>query len=495
MALTEITESIIRDLATTSSYLRGIEYFENGEVDRVWIENGKYHAYVRGTELYKVTISGKKGNIRTTCSCPYDWEGVCKHVVAVMLTVLNEKKAEEHKTNLQEITKLIEDTEPGKIKEFLLNILSNDEPALKDFRIFIVGEKETNATTDTYKREILKLLETSGSREDYYDDDYYGDYDSPIDDILSDFTETAEKYNRQGNYREAIKIYQAICDACIEGLENEKLEDFYDDIHYEAGIALKHMAENIGKLKASLNKKKVHFDYLLKLYETFDDRESIKHAFAQSVKSPEEAEYILNRAGDELSPPITFNLIMIKGDEDRAISFGKVHYKKYPEIAVNLSGIYLRRGKRKGAIETAEKALQVLEKKKNDLYDSVLTEHRTALRMFLDKCYIPEDDHKKFIENLVMLLDIEEDIRYYKKLRKYLKTDKEKTAILDRIDGVLKYNSKLLFDIYRIEDEHERLLNLAKENMRYDIFGSFSFQVGKCEPVMVSLSNHDNRCY
>lgn len=117
MALPEITEDIIRDLATTSSYLRGIEYFEDGEVDRVWIENGKYHAYVQGAELYKVTISGKKGNIQTTCSCPYDWEGVCKHVVAVMLTVLNEKKAEEHKTKLQEITKLLEDSEPEKIKE------------------------------------------------------------------------------------------------------------------------------------------------------------------------------------------------------------------------------------------------------------------------------------------------------------------------------------------------------------------------------------------
>jgi tetratricopeptide (TPR) repeat protein len=156
------------------------------------------------------------------------------------------------------------------------------------------------------------------------------------------------------------------------------------------------MAENIGKLKASLNKKKVYFDYLLKLYETFDDRKSIKHAFAQSVKSPGEAEYILNRAGDELSPPITFNLIMIKGDEDSAISFGKVHYKKYPEIAVNLSGIYIKRGKRKEAIETAEKALHLVEKEEIDLYDSVLTEHRTALRMFLDKCYIPEVGKRKY---------------------------------------------------------------------------------------------------
>ncbi len=380
MALPEITENIIRELATISSYLRGIEYFENGEVDRVWIENGKYNAYVQGAELYKVTISGKKGNIQATCSCPYDWEGICKHAVAVMLTVLNEKKAEEHGTNLQEITKLIEDTEPEKIKEFLLNILSNDEPALKDFRIFIVGEKETNATRDNYKREILELLETSGSREDYYDDDYYGDYDSPIDDIISVFTETAEKYNREANY-------------------------------------------------------------------------------------------ILEKRNIALSPPIRFGLLVLSRDKVAAAEFGKSNYKEYPEIALPLSEIYLKDGLRDEAIQTAESAVQILKERTGDFhYEYSAFENLERLGVFLDKTYDHDKDYKKAVDNLLMLIHVSQEIKYYRKLRELLRMDKEKAEILKLLKVLLKGYPETLFRIYSIEDDHERMLSLAEKNLREDIF-------------------------
>jgi uncharacterized Zn finger protein len=45
-------------------------------------------AHVEGSDFapYEVTIELHDGGIPgTRCSCPYDWGGACKHVVAVLL--------------------------------------------------------------------------------------------------------------------------------------------------------------------------------------------------------------------------------------------------------------------------------------------------------------------------------------------------------------------------------------------------------------------------
>ena len=48
-------------------------------------------AEVQGSETYKVKIDLKKG-ISAECNCPYDLEGYCKHIVAVLLSMLDNKE-------------------------------------------------------------------------------------------------------------------------------------------------------------------------------------------------------------------------------------------------------------------------------------------------------------------------------------------------------------------------------------------------------------------
>jgi len=96
MPIPEITEDIINGLASGASLTKGYSYFHSGAVVKLWIEDGVYKAHVEGSELYTVTISGKKGSIQTDCTCPYDWGGVCKHVVAehigkLSLSIQNKK--------------------------------------------------------------------------------------------------------------------------------------------------------------------------------------------------------------------------------------------------------------------------------------------------------------------------------------------------------------------------------------------------------------------
>jgi hypothetical protein len=470
MPLPEITEDIINDLASGASLRKGYSYFHGGAVVKLWIENSAYKAHVKGSELYTATISEKKGNIQTECTCPYDWGGVCKHIVAAMLAIIHDKKIKKHKKDTEDIKTLIEKIDAGRLKTFLFEILSGDAALLEDFKIFAKGKEEISNTAEKYKKEILSQLNKLKGIEYYYDD-YQDSYEHPISNITDNFSETAEKYANQGNYKEAIKIYQGICDAFIESLQNERLEDFYDDIHYAAEQAVDSMSNHIRNLSLSINDKKPYLDYLLQAYNAFMNKEVFRIVFPKAVNTPEEADYVLSKQNVDLIPPIVLSLLIVKGEPEAVCSFGEKHYKEYPEMAVPLSAFYFKRNIRDKAISTAEKAVEIIQGKGRDFYFGFpLSNPLKELREFLDGCYRPENDYAKILENLIMLIFQEREIIYYKKLKKVLKTKEENKTIIERLEKLLNDDYDLLFKIYSIEDDYDSMLKLAKKSIRSDVF-------------------------
>jgi len=470
MPLPEITEDIINDLASGTSLTKGYSYFHNGSVVKLWIENGAYKAHVEGSELYTVTISEKKGDIQAECTCPYDWGGACKHIVAAMLSIVHDKGIKKYKRDTKDIKALIEKVDAGRLKAFLFEILSGDAALIEDFKIFAKGKEETANTSENYKKEILSQLNKVKGIEYYYDH-YHDSYEHPISDITDNFSETAEKYATQGNYKEAIKIYQGICDACITSLQNERLEDFYDDIHYHAEQAINSIAENIAKLDLSIKDKKPYLDYLLQAYTGFINKKVFQVVLPKIINTPEEADYILNKQNVVLMPHIILGLLIVKGKPEDVFSFGEKHYEEYPEMAVQLSAFYLKRNLRDKAIDTAEKALEIIQGKSSDLHFGIyLPEQQKGLREFLDECYIFKSDYPKILENLIMLIYHERDIAYYKKLKKIIKTEQEKNAIIERLEKLLDSDYDLLFKIYSIEEDYDSMLKLAKKSMHSEVF-------------------------
>lgn len=84
-----ITEKTIRALANAKSFARGQEYFRDGAVSEVIRRGDRFTAEVEGGDLYEVTIvleeDGSASVAEAECTCPYDWDGYCKHTVAVLL--------------------------------------------------------------------------------------------------------------------------------------------------------------------------------------------------------------------------------------------------------------------------------------------------------------------------------------------------------------------------------------------------------------------------
>jgi len=84
----------IRKLCTESSFERGIEYFHQDSVRSLEQFGNSITAIVEGTSNYEVTIRMDKENIEASCTCPYDWGGYCKHIVATLFLSLTARRAE-----------------------------------------------------------------------------------------------------------------------------------------------------------------------------------------------------------------------------------------------------------------------------------------------------------------------------------------------------------------------------------------------------------------
>ena len=82
----------LKNMATPASFSRGQAYFEEGAVGRIRhrAEDNFYSAIVSGTADYGVelNLAEDENDPDFFCDCPYDYEGIYKHAVALGLAVL-----------------------------------------------------------------------------------------------------------------------------------------------------------------------------------------------------------------------------------------------------------------------------------------------------------------------------------------------------------------------------------------------------------------------
>ncbi|SHL19093.1 SWIM zinc finger family protein [Hymenobacter psychrotolerans] len=142
-----LTLDDIRQQATAASFSRGRAYFEEGAVGRVRHrqEDNLYSATVSGTEDYDVELTLTDEGPDFWCNCPYDYEGICKHAVALGLAVLETLAADAAPAR------------SGKPKPPRKPALAADEPAGTLPDVVSASELEA-ALRDVPKPEQLKFL-------------------------------------------------------------------------------------------------------------------------------------------------------------------------------------------------------------------------------------------------------------------------------------------------------------------------------------------------
>ncbi len=84
----EISESLIRSIANEDSIRRALRMYQRGFVTIHEVTDAYVKGLVKSGPSYDVELWNRNGTIETSCTCPVDWEGECRHVVAVMMALL-----------------------------------------------------------------------------------------------------------------------------------------------------------------------------------------------------------------------------------------------------------------------------------------------------------------------------------------------------------------------------------------------------------------------
>jgi len=89
--LPRLTEAQVRKLATEQSFQRGDRYYQQGRILNPVRQDAVLWADCQGSELYQPRVTlGKQGVVSADCTCPYDWGGLCKHQVALLLAYVHQ---------------------------------------------------------------------------------------------------------------------------------------------------------------------------------------------------------------------------------------------------------------------------------------------------------------------------------------------------------------------------------------------------------------------
>ncbi|EMA05598.1 SWIM zinc finger [Haloarcula vallismortis] len=252
------TQEEIRSLCTEQSFERGRNYYHQGRVQELNIDGGEISATVRGSNYYDVAIDVATDPIHTRCSCPYDYAGDCKHVVAVLLAVDDRDTgtasgADEIDGTLSEavdIDTLVEQTAAADLRAFLLEVLEDDRDTRDRFVAF-TGE-DTGKTVYDHKQDIDRLFEDAAGRRGMVE------YDTHID--FSQYYDLAETHRERDNIDAATAIYRAIGEAIRENLN--RVDDSGGHYGRELERAIESYAETVVEQDLDHEQKQPYIEYL-----------------------------------------------------------------------------------------------------------------------------------------------------------------------------------------------------------------------------------------
>jgi uncharacterized Zn finger protein len=209
-------ESMIRALASRDSFERGRDYWCRGAVLGLVKRGDELTAEVEGSEIapYRVTIQLHESGIAAArCTCPYDWGGCCKHIVATLLKLAHDPGAVTERPTVRELLSEID-------RDGLINII------LKrlDYDPGLVGwlEAELTASPHPGRRTPVdpeplaaqaRAVLAGRYRQRRYWDDYRPSGDAAE---LRNLVEKAVPFLEAGDGRNALRILEAVTDAFVE---------------------------------------------------------------------------------------------------------------------------------------------------------------------------------------------------------------------------------------------------------------------------------------
>ncbi len=238
MSIPQITEFTIRRHANTKSFQRGEAYYEAGAVHTVTQRGHLLQAEVAGTEArpYHVNLSfDSSGLTSANCTCAYNFDGWCKHIIATMLVCVRDSESIEQRPTLEQLLNRLDNIQTQRllqelVKEYPLLIEAIDRhvgwmtnPIVEQTSIKPLRRRTIDPAP--FRRQVRQIIRDAVR---YFEE---GGEEDPIAEELVSVVQTAVAFSERGEGENAIAILEAITFTCVEnwddiadyGAENDEI--------------------------------------------------------------------------------------------------------------------------------------------------------------------------------------------------------------------------------------------------------------------------------
>ncbi|MBA4377007.1 MAG: hypothetical protein C0401_12670, partial [Anaerolinea sp.] len=102
----KITESVLKSLSSPESFARGHELYQSDAVFDTFRQGDLLTGKCEGSSapFYQLNVQLDEDGIQEAfCTCPYDWGGYCKHIIALMLTYIHNTNAFIEQKSIEEL--------------------------------------------------------------------------------------------------------------------------------------------------------------------------------------------------------------------------------------------------------------------------------------------------------------------------------------------------------------------------------------------------------
>lgn len=238
-----IHEDAIQALVSARTFARGREYFQRGAASHLMRRGDELSADVHGSEFapYDVKIQFHDGGVaHASCSCPYDEERYCKHIVAVLLKFASDPDSTVERPPIADLLSAL-DREA--LEGLLLKRLESDPGLARWIEAELaVSSAGSNAKllTGAHRpiidlepiREQARILLAGRYRRRRYWDDYRssGDFEE-----LRRLVEKAVPFLEAGDGRNALCLLEPIAESFVDGWfeyshDDEEMYPLFDDL-------------------------------------------------------------------------------------------------------------------------------------------------------------------------------------------------------------------------------------------------------------------------
>ncbi|PSB25706.1 hypothetical protein C7B69_12310 [filamentous cyanobacterium Phorm 46] len=236
MPIPKLSETIIKNNSSERSLNRAEDYYLGGNVTNAVLRGNMVQATVYGSqyEPYSVSLPFNPAGLTSGvfCTCPYDGDGWCKHIIATLFLCLREPESIEQGETLEDLLSRLNDAEIYELVEHLVN----REPSLISAIELYVNSNAVSAPTNQltkihrqsaidpapFRRQVRDIFREA---EDYSEYEY--DEEDPITEEILELIQQAEEFSEHGDGKNSLVILEAITAGCVDDWDDVE-EYVYD---------------------------------------------------------------------------------------------------------------------------------------------------------------------------------------------------------------------------------------------------------------------------